>query len=297
MLRHAIASVVAQRFTDWELLVIGDACTDDTAAVVEAFRDPRIRFHQLPQNVGEQSGPNNEGVSRARGEAIAFLNHDDLWLPDHLERLVPALARSRADLVFSLMAAIIPGEPPVLSNFTPSGVYEPRTIAPASTWLFTRALADRVGRWRSLPRVLPGPISGLALSRLRAGRQSAARARAHRGGVPVRLSTGELPGQRRCRTRGVVGADRNEPGFREQLLTDLVLGQARDGSFAASSTAGPALPVARREERRARRALGRRHPARVGAVVPLLAEEGGVLSLARRLRGLPELSRTEAMKR
>jgi glycosyltransferase involved in cell wall biosynthesis len=63
VLRHTIASVIAQDFADWELLVVGDAGTDDTADVVASFRDPRIRFFSLPQNVGEQSGPNNAGVA------------------------------------------------------------------------------------------------------------------------------------------------------------------------------------------------------------------------------------------
>ena len=63
VLRYAIESVLAQTVSDWEMIVIGDACTDDTAEVVESFGDGRIRFHNLDQNVGEQSGPNNVGTS------------------------------------------------------------------------------------------------------------------------------------------------------------------------------------------------------------------------------------------
>jgi GT2 family glycosyltransferase len=59
--------VRAQTRSDWELIVVGDACTDDTADVVATFPDPRIRFVNLPENVGEQSGPNNEGVRLGHG--------------------------------------------------------------------------------------------------------------------------------------------------------------------------------------------------------------------------------------
>ena len=54
VLRLAIASVRRSTFEDWELLVVGDHCTDDTEAVVSAFGDSRIRFFNLPQNHGEQ---------------------------------------------------------------------------------------------------------------------------------------------------------------------------------------------------------------------------------------------------
>src|SRR3954447_7291706 len=54
VLELAIASVVAQTFTDWERLVVGDACTDDSEQVVESFGDPRIRWENLPVNHGDQ---------------------------------------------------------------------------------------------------------------------------------------------------------------------------------------------------------------------------------------------------
>ena len=78
---HAIASVRRSTITDWELIVVGDHCTDDTEAVVAGFADPRITWVNLAENAGEQSGPNNEGIRRARGRYLAFLNHDDLVLP------------------------------------------------------------------------------------------------------------------------------------------------------------------------------------------------------------------------
>lgn len=72
MLRYAIQSVLWQTRADWELIVVGDACTDDTAEVVASFGDRRIQFLNLEHNVGEQSGPNNAGLRRARGRYVAY---------------------------------------------------------------------------------------------------------------------------------------------------------------------------------------------------------------------------------
>ncbi|HVG25540.1 MAG TPA: glycosyltransferase family A protein [Thermoanaerobaculia bacterium] len=83
VLPHSIGSVLGQTFTDFELLVIGDGCTDDSEEVVRAIGDPRVQWINIPRT-GHQSGPNNEGLRRARGEFIAYLGHDDLWMPQHL---------------------------------------------------------------------------------------------------------------------------------------------------------------------------------------------------------------------
>ena len=54
-LRHAIQSVCHSSLRDWEIIVVGDACTDDTAECVSSFNDPRIRLVNLPNRCGDQS--------------------------------------------------------------------------------------------------------------------------------------------------------------------------------------------------------------------------------------------------
>jgi len=153
VLRFAIGSVLRATETDWELIVVGDCCTDDTADVVASFGDPRIRFINLPSNHGEQSKPNNVGCAEARGRYLAFLNHDDMWLPGHLVALRRTLEADQADLAFALGIAITPGGPDALLCATASGEYEPSMFCPASSWLMRRELFERVGPWRSFREI------------------------------------------------------------------------------------------------------------------------------------------------
>jgi glycosyltransferase involved in cell wall biosynthesis len=150
VLTLALQSLIAQTFQNWECWVIGDACTDDTEQVVTSLGDPRIRFHNLPVNIGEQSGPNNEGVRRSRGQYIAYLNHDDLWFPDHLETMLVAIKQGHADVVFSLLATIKKSNAPHrMTGPDRDGRWDPRLHVPASSWLLTRDAYDRVGPWRN----------------------------------------------------------------------------------------------------------------------------------------------------
>lgn len=102
-LKYAIESVLWQTFRNFEVWIIGDRCTDHTEEVVKSFSDPRIHWYNLPKNSGYQSRPNNEGIKRAKGRYIAYLNHDDIWLPNHLESLVNHIEMTDADFAFSII--------------------------------------------------------------------------------------------------------------------------------------------------------------------------------------------------
>jgi glycosyltransferase involved in cell wall biosynthesis len=157
LLRYAIASVRLQDRDDWEIVVVSDHSTDDTAAVVASFADERIRFIDLPVNSGQQATPNNVGVRAARGEYLAFLNQDDLYLPNHLSENLACLRRTGADLVCSPYAAILPEQAERIAarelaarveGFEPRGHYSPRTFHLASSWFMRRASALAFGPWR-----------------------------------------------------------------------------------------------------------------------------------------------------
>jgi glycosyltransferase involved in cell wall biosynthesis len=150
VLRCAISSVLGQTFQDFELLVIGDGCTDDSESVAESFGDGRIRWHNLPVNSGYQAAPNNAGIAMARGSYVAYLGHDDLWLPNHLDRLLEAIEKTGADVAYSLGIMIGPPGSPVrvLTGATKSGAYEPDALVPPSTVLHRTGMVRDTGGWR-----------------------------------------------------------------------------------------------------------------------------------------------------
>lgn len=86
-LRQTIECVRAQTYTNWEMLIVDDCSTDDTDGVVASFRDERIRFYKNDRNRGAAYS-RNFALRQARGRWIAFLDSDDLWLPDKLERQI-----------------------------------------------------------------------------------------------------------------------------------------------------------------------------------------------------------------
>ena len=85
LLPRALRSVLGQTFEDFELLVVDDASTDDTTAVVAAHQDRRISYLRLQEN-GGVANARNAGIAAARGTFVCFLDDDDEYLPEFRER-------------------------------------------------------------------------------------------------------------------------------------------------------------------------------------------------------------------
>jgi GT2 family glycosyltransferase len=84
-LREAVDSVLAQTFADWELIAWDDRSTDESASILSTYDDKRIHYFLSPEDT--TLGRARElAVERARGEWLAFLDQDDVWVPDKLEK-------------------------------------------------------------------------------------------------------------------------------------------------------------------------------------------------------------------
>mgnify|MGYP003851380213 CR=1 FL=1 len=84
-LAEAIDAVLAQTYRDYELIIVDDGSTDETASILTGYGDKIRRLHQANRGV---SAARNHGVRKAHGELIAFLDSDDLWQPEKLARQV-----------------------------------------------------------------------------------------------------------------------------------------------------------------------------------------------------------------
>jgi hypothetical protein len=156
-LRCTLKSIQAQSFNNFEALVIGDHCTDDSASAVSELQDPRFRWINLPHRIGTQSGPNNEGLRQARGEYIAYLGHDDLWFPWHLASLVATLESTHADFVHAGIFYIYPKSRIELVGSSIAQRTYAQRLVPPSSWLHRRSIVERSGYW-PLPE---GQIDGV----------------------------------------------------------------------------------------------------------------------------------------
>ena len=96
-LKDAIQSLLSQTYPHWEAFIINNYSEDNTTEVVKAFRERRIELVNF-QNYGVIAASRNEGIRRAGGEYVAFLDSDDVWKPAKLERCLERL-NSGCDLV------------------------------------------------------------------------------------------------------------------------------------------------------------------------------------------------------
>jgi glycosyltransferase involved in cell wall biosynthesis len=154
----AVRAILAQTYTDLEVVVIDDGSTDKTAEVMEVFRgEPRVRY--LPQPNRGQPRAKNAGIEAARGRYIAFCDADDMWVPEKLARQLPYFeASERVGVVYSLSETIDPegtrtgeisGDAPGSNVLATLFV---KNIVPFGTAVVRRDVLDAVGAFdNSLP--------------------------------------------------------------------------------------------------------------------------------------------------
>ena len=106
-IEESIRSVMAQTYKDWELLVIDDCSTDSTRSIIQAIskEDDRIKLIENPQNVGVAK-TRNKGFELSKGDYVALLDSDDIWMPEKLEKQLSLIEKTGADLVYTSYAIV-----------------------------------------------------------------------------------------------------------------------------------------------------------------------------------------------
>lgn len=84
---RSIQSVINQTYNNWELIIVDDCSTDNTEDVLSEIKDERIRFFKNEKNSGAAVS-RNKALREAKGQWVAFLDSDDLWMPDKLEKQI-----------------------------------------------------------------------------------------------------------------------------------------------------------------------------------------------------------------
>lgn len=153
-IQEALASLEKQTFSDFEVLIVDDGSTDDTAAVVQKFIQRDSRFQLLHKPNGGLSSARNYGIRHARGEYIALLDGDDIY---HKDKLATHVARlySKADVgvVYSASQTIRDDGKPTFISLSGKPVYSNPLLAllcknfvgHGSNAVFRRCLIDEVG--------------------------------------------------------------------------------------------------------------------------------------------------------
>ena len=96
---NTIESVIAQTYTDWEMLIVDDSSSDNSADVIKEYasKDSRIKYLRTEKPSGSPALPRNIGIENAVGKYIAFFDADDVWLPDKLQWQVDFLEKNGYD--------------------------------------------------------------------------------------------------------------------------------------------------------------------------------------------------------
>ena len=100
---QTIDSVLFQTYTDWEMLIVDDCSTDDSASIIKQYskRDARIKYLKTDLPSGSPCEPRNIGIMSAQGRYIAFLDSDDVWLPNKLEEQLKLFEYADTAIVYS----------------------------------------------------------------------------------------------------------------------------------------------------------------------------------------------------
>lgn len=110
---ETIQSVIDQSYQNWEMIIVDNYSTDTSREIVENVDDDRIKLIKLDFNSGGPARPRNQGLENAHGEYIAFLDADDVWLNNKLEKQISILKDNNYDIIHSLAYTIDTNSKPI----------------------------------------------------------------------------------------------------------------------------------------------------------------------------------------
>ena len=159
VLGFAIQSVLWQTEKNFELLIVGDGCADDTRAVVASFKDPRIRWFDLPKAPFSGYANRNVALREARGRYIGYAQDDDILLPDHVEKLIATIEAGAVEWAYSRPLWVTPDGfvLPYAVNLTNSDELDRflnvSSQIPSTCVMHTKRALERAGFWpEDVPR-------------------------------------------------------------------------------------------------------------------------------------------------
>lgn len=117
-IKETIDSVLAQTYTNWELIIVDDCSTDDSLAIVKRYADDRIRIIKNEENSGAAIS-RNRAIESAMGRWIAFLDSDDLWSSNKLSKHLKFMAETNTAFSFTHYL-VLNSENQIINEFTPS---------------------------------------------------------------------------------------------------------------------------------------------------------------------------------
>jgi glycosyltransferase involved in cell wall biosynthesis len=160
LIGDALDSIAQQTYPNWQVVVTEDGTHDGTEQILDTFGQQvghaRVDYWRNPVNQGV-SATRNHSMARATGQYLAFLDHDDLWKPDHLERLITRLEETGADFAYapadffhSETRAIlgVHGPRPVELESFPDSLFD-RCYIPVAGAVIRREAANRIGGFDS----------------------------------------------------------------------------------------------------------------------------------------------------
>lgn len=111
---ETLQSIGNQTFGDFDVHVVDDCSTDNSAAIIQTFcsTDDRFFYHRSPSNFGGPAGPRNLGIEKSSGEYVAFCDADDLWVAHKLETQLAIAEEAGADIVSAVIRDFQEGEEP-----------------------------------------------------------------------------------------------------------------------------------------------------------------------------------------